>query len=144
MNTAIKLTNTVPALHVVSSRALADASDDTLLALARDGSRPAIDQLHRRHARPLVAWLRARNLRRDADDVVQDVFLILLTQPGSLPATGKVIPWLRGIAYRVARKKNALLCAEDLVASVERMFDPYDADTEGVLAEPENRRPLRF
>ena len=92
-----------PAASPLSIR---DASDDALVPLLRTGSRPAAGELYRRHAPALRRSLLARVSKDDAEDIVQDVFLVVVSDPRFTPAPGRLFPWLRGIANRLAAKRR--------------------------------------
>jgi DNA-directed RNA polymerase specialized sigma24 family protein len=79
--------------------ALEVATDDALVACVREGSRPAVGELYQRHSPKRRAALRkARVSRDDAEDIVQNVFVVLLNDPRFTPAPGRVGAWLQGVA----------------------------------------------
>ena len=96
----------------LSPLSIRDATDDALVSLLRSGSRPAAGELYRRHASALRAALRSRVSTDDAEDIVQNVFCVLLVDPRFTPAPGRLRPWLRGIANRMAAKRRSLLVEE--------------------------------
>jgi DNA-directed RNA polymerase specialized sigma24 family protein len=102
---------------------LRDATDDALVALARTGSRPAAGELYRRHAPAVRRSVTSRVSRDDAEDITQDVFLVLLTDPRFTPAPGRLGPWLRGIANRLAAKRRAQLVQESLLDGEKLLCD---------------------
>lgn len=78
-----------------------DRSDGELLRAVTDRDRDALRDLYDRHA----PWLRARLLRRCSnesvvEEVVQDVFVVVWTKPGSWRGSGDVAAWIWGIGIR--------------------------------------------
>ncbi len=84
---------------------LAEA-DAALVAAAREGDRRARDALYRRHA-PMVLGLAHRLLAgaSDADDLLQDVFVIALGGLHRLEDPQALASWLGGITVRLARRR---------------------------------------
>ena len=76
---------------------------DPLIRRAAHGERPAIELLARRYRRQLVSAARRRVNAIDADDVVQDLFVLLLV--GSLTPPGpreSASAWLGNTVAAVA------------------------------------------
>ena len=88
-----------------ASVSLRTLDDDALVAQLRDGSRAAVGELFRRHAPAIRAVVVARGGRNDADDVVQETFLVVLNGRFT-PAPGRTLGWLRGIAVRILSKRR--------------------------------------
>lgn len=86
-------------------RAAADAAaaDRSLIARIRDGDHTALAELYDRHGKTVYSI--ALSILRDpgrAEDVTQDVFITLWTQPERYnPEIGRFAPWF----YRVARNR---------------------------------------
>ncbi len=69
---------------------------------ARRGSRAAFCLLHDRYARVVYGVLLARVPKQDADDLVQEVFLIAWRKIGRLRNPDAVGPWLMKIARTIS------------------------------------------
>src|SRR5438105_10829433 len=85
-----------------------DDSDAELLRAAALGDERATRALVTRHVR--AAMLLAVQLLGDADeaeDTVQDAFLVVLRRAGDFDATAAFPAWLFGIVRRIARKVRA-------------------------------------
>jgi RNA polymerase sigma-70 factor (ECF subfamily) len=72
--------------------------DGALVASARDGDRVAFGRLHELHARMVHGILLARVPPRDADDLVQDVFLLAMTKIRTLRDGTSFGAWIATIA----------------------------------------------
>ena len=83
----------------VTNPVFSDRSDDVaLVSAARQGDREAFGQLYERFARMVYGILLARVPRRDAEDLVQDVFLSALRQLQGLRNDAAFPGWLAMIA----------------------------------------------
>jgi len=86
--------------------------DATLVALAREGDRSAIECLFVRYMPVIEASLAGRLPRVDKDDLVQDVLVGALVNLGRLRDSARVGPWFMSIArhklhgYYKARKRE--------------------------------------
>jgi RNA polymerase sigma-70 factor (ECF subfamily) len=99
----------------------AEASDETLLAEARLGSREALNILFRRYAR-LVRGIALRVLRdaSEADDLVQDVFLLLHRLSRSFDGSrGSGQHWILQMTYRRAISRRRYLSSRHFYSRVE-------------------------
>src|SRR3954471_17349915 len=77
----------------------ADATeDDGLVCAALAGSRPAFGELYVRYARLVHGILLAKVPPKDAEDLVQDVFLAAMRQLSGLRTAGAFRGWLCSIA----------------------------------------------
>lgn len=108
--------------------------DAALVRAARTGDRAAFGRLHNRHAGMVFAILLARVPRADADDLVQDVFLIALQRLDSLRDDEAFGGWLATIARHAAaehhrRKRSTQELPDDLPQSNMR-HDPMRASPE--------------
>ncbi len=74
------------------------ASDAEWLARARAGDRRAFEQLFLRYAPMVHGILLARVPRADADDLMQDVFLVALQRLSSFDGTERLGAWLATVA----------------------------------------------
>ena len=118
------------------------ASDDALVALLRARThtrgapaRAAVAELYARHA-PMLRNIGSKHLgRRDGEDVVQDVFIVMLADARFLPARGRVAPWLRGVAMNVIAKKKRGSAETDLVDSDALLSDPLAKGEEATPSE---------
>lgn len=81
----------------------AGTSDAALVAAAREGDRAAFGALYARHAAMVHGILLARVPRRDAEDLVQDVFVRAMRRIGALRRDDAFGPWLAAIARNRAR-----------------------------------------
>ena len=81
-----------------------DAPDEVrLVEAARDGDRTAFGRLYDRYARMVHGILLARVPLRDVDDLVHDVFLIVLPRLHSLRDARRFGAWLGAIARNRAK-----------------------------------------
>jgi len=69
-----------------------------LVESAQQGDRPAFAALYRRFTRTIHGIVLARVPRADADDVVQDVFLVAMERLGTLHDPAAFAGWLSAIA----------------------------------------------
>lgn len=76
----------------------APGADARLVAAARDGDRAAFGELYERYGRMVHGILLARVPRADAEDLVQEAFLLAWRRLGSLRDTAAFGPWLAAIA----------------------------------------------
>src|SRR6185369_1677477 len=89
--------------HVVSrardTAASSPAPEDlALVEAARGGDRGAFEELYRRYARMVHGIVLARVPRDEADDVVQEVFILVLRRIPDLRADASFGGWLATIA----------------------------------------------
>ncbi len=88
---------------------LTDPSQDlALLREMRNGNAAAFEQLYRRHHAPLYRFALLRCSSRDtADDVVQEIFMGLLTNSFNFdPTRGALQSFLFGVARNLAMKRD--------------------------------------
>ena len=108
------------------------AGDD--VALARAGDRVAFGRLFDRYAAMVHGVLLARVPKADADDLVQDVFVVALERLGALKEQASVGGWLATIARNRAidflRGRPQLVPLPDTLEVV----DPRRAEVSQVLA----------
>lgn len=96
---------------VIVSLPVADLSDEALLEQVAAGSRDALSQLFRRHAR-VVRNVARRILRHEAeaDDLVQDVFIFLFRKAALFKAThGSAQSWIVQATYHRAFNRRSYL-----------------------------------
>ncbi len=77
--------------------------DDNLVRAAAAGDRAAFGEIYTRYARMVHAILLARVPPREAEDLVQDVFLSAMKQLGGLRTAAAFRGWLGAIARNRAR-----------------------------------------
>jgi RNA polymerase sigma-70 factor, ECF subfamily len=96
-------------------------SDETAVAMARNGDRDAFRALVERHSRYLfrIVYRLTRNVE-DAQDVVQDTWLKAHAQLGRFEARANVRTWLTRIAIN---------CAIDHLRTMRRREPAYDPST---------------
>src|SRR5438309_11797325 len=89
--------------------------DEGLIAAASQGDRGAFGELYSRYARMVHGILLARVPPRDAEDLVQDVFMSAMRQLRVLRTAAAFRGWLAAIArnraidyYRDSRERTAL------------------------------------
>ena len=82
---------------LVQAEARSD-EDDTLIAAAARGDRPAFGELYSRYARMVHGILLARVPPGDAEDLVQDVFMSAMRQLKVLRTAAAFKGWLAAIA----------------------------------------------
>ena len=79
-----------------------DDSDEALLTRVADGDRQALAQAYARHAGSLLAYL--AHLTGDplaAEDLVQELFLVVWRDAGRYRGSASVRAWLYGIAHNL-------------------------------------------
>jgi RNA polymerase sigma-70 factor, ECF subfamily len=80
-----------------------DATDESLLDSMTAGSEDALSELIRRHRRSVLAVAtRIVSSQADAEEVAQDVFLILWTRASRFRGEAQVTTWIHAIARNVA------------------------------------------
>jgi RNA polymerase sigma-70 factor (ECF subfamily) len=80
--------------------------DDSLIAAAAQGDRSAFGELYTRYARMVHGILLARVPPRDAEDLVQDVFMSAMRQLRVLRTAAAFRGWLAAIARNRAIDSN--------------------------------------
>ena len=103
-----------------------------LVVAAREGDRSAFGQLYQRHARMVHGVLLARVAPADADDLVQDVFLLALRNLASLREPAAFPGWLLTIARNRANDFHRHPQAFDEITdeaapSLSRAGEDYEA-----------------
>src|SRR5271170_3195317 len=91
----------------ITASSLRSETDESLVALLPTHTSLVVGEMYRRFAPKLRTAATRRVGESDADDVVQDVFLIVLSEARFRPAPGRLLPWLAGIAKRVADRRRA-------------------------------------
>ncbi len=81
-----------------------NADDERLVRAARRGVPRAFDELHRRYAPLVHGILLARVPPEDADDLLQDVFVLAMRKLWTLRDAGAIGPWLARIARNAAAR----------------------------------------
>lgn len=118
-----------------ASRAGAEPDVAAWARAARDGDAGAFARLHERYARMIHAIVLARVPAREAEDLVQDVFLKALGSVARLRDAGAFGPWLCRIARNRTvdyhRRKKPV---EPLVADVPRDAPPAAEAQEALRA----------
>jgi hypothetical protein len=122
-----------------------------LIEAVRRGSRPAFDELVRRHMQPAFALAyRILNQREDAEDVVQEAFMAALAAIDSFDEQRAFAPWFSRIVVNRAlnvRKRWAARPADrvpgDGIASTRRrpQLSPSRARSASACTAPSTRCP---
>src|SRR5438105_5241048 len=95
--------------------------DDALIAAAAQGDRSAFGELYSRYARMVHGILLARVPPKDAEDLVQDVFMSAMRQLRALHTAAAFRGWLAAIARnRAIDYFRAARHTAELDATVER------------------------
>ncbi|MCP4455195.1 MAG: RNA polymerase sigma factor [Planctomycetes bacterium] len=77
-----------------------EVSDEHLMGRAMQGSRESFEQIVQRHSTNLLRFVGSRvYVAQDAEDIVQDVFLIVYTHMDRFSCDGSFKAWLYTIAY---------------------------------------------
>jgi len=85
-------------LTLVTEEPAAGLADEELIRAAAGGDRPAFGELYVRYARLVHGILLARVPPRDAEDLVQDVFMTALRRMNELRTAAAFRGWLAAIA----------------------------------------------
>ena len=97
------------------------STDAELVLRAQAGDRQAFGELHGRTARLVHAILLARGSAQEADDLVQDVFVVALSKLHTLDDPARFSPWLCAIARNKAkdlgRRRTVIPLPETLEAT---------------------------
>lgn len=88
--------------RVMEPERTASAEDALDIGAARGGDRGAFGRLYQRYARMVHGILLARVPSKDAEDLVQDVFLLAMRRLAGLRDAAAFGPWLASIARRRA------------------------------------------
>jgi len=97
---------------------LSDAEERLLVARTQLGDQEALGQLVRQYSPRLTWYVRRFGMGPDtSDDVVQEVWLVVLTKMGKLRDTAKFRPWLYGIARNKTRQYLALADQHEVLPS---------------------------
>jgi RNA polymerase sigma-70 factor (ECF subfamily) len=105
--------------HSTADVAAREFSDEELLLQVRNGDRPALALLFRRHA-PVVRSVCSKVLRDEgeADDLLQDVFLYIFHHAGAFdPSKGEATSWIVQMAYHRAFDRRRYLTARRFYSS---------------------------
>ncbi|MGA2979562.1 MAG: sigma-70 family RNA polymerase sigma factor [Terriglobales bacterium] len=89
------------------------AEDAILVSAARDGDRAAFGRLYDRYARMVHGVLLAKAPACEAEDLVQEVFLLALRRLSTLRETGSFGAWLAVIARNLANDYHRRSVPED-------------------------------
>ena len=119
----------------ITATSLRAETDESLVALLPIHTSLVVGEMYRRFAPKLRAAAARRVGESDADDVVQNVFTVVLTEARFRPAPGRILPWLAGIAKRVADRRRAEAYRETPVAADEALCDPWIEEIDGPLRE---------
>lgn len=118
-------------------------SDEVLLERALEGDRAAEEAIYRRHAHA-VANLAARMLRSraDAEDVLQETFVIALDRLDQVRDPSALKGWLLGIATSQVRRRFRRRRLLDVLGFVRDADDAVLARSASNDADPEARAEL--
>jgi len=123
----------------VREQLVPEPSEEALLVrAAREGDRAAFGRLYNQYARMVHGMLLAKVPAGEADDLVQDVFVLALRRLSTLREIGSFGAWLAAIARNLAKDHHRRSAAEDqLVVDVpedEIEFRMASADHENPAA----------
>lgn len=125
----------------VGRQSWGDTSDPSLLKSISDGSEDALHELIRRHGRSVrSAVARIVSGSADAEEVVQDVFLIIWKSAGTFRGQAKVTTWIQTIARNaaVSRRRRDRLTMSLTVRDVhlrEPISESCDPERRAVVGE---------
>lgn len=110
----------------------APAGDAELVARVRGGDTEAFGELHHRYKRLVHGILLARAPARDADDLVQEVFVSALERLDGLRQPERFGPWISQIARNRAtdhlrRRKTVVPLPDDLARPARRSAELAEA-----------------
>lgn len=88
-----------------SPASLADASDEQLMALAKEGEETAFSEFVRRHTETVHRWMARAVGEQDADDLTQDVFLKAYRGLGAFRGEAPPRAWLASIADNAVKNR---------------------------------------
>jgi RNA polymerase sigma-70 factor (ECF subfamily) len=105
-----------------------DPSDDDLIAACAAGDREAFGALYRRRRADVYRFaLHMTGSRAAAEDIAQDVFLVVMRQAHRYRGgEAGCVPWLLGIARNYVRRHMARRVLDSLHAGHERAIEPED------------------
>ena len=134
MNAIVKNANASTNVPNVSHLTL--VPQDPLIEALRSRSRRAASELHRRFAPSMLAMAKKRVPRDDADDIVQDAFLMALRAPSYPETLADLERWLHGLLFRAIDARRRTTARENLVDAVQCLLDrdsleEQDANNEG-------------
>jgi RNA polymerase sigma-70 factor (ECF subfamily) len=92
-----------------SPASLADASDEQLMALAKEGEEAAFSEFVRRHADTVHRWMARAVGEQEADDLTQDVFLKAYRGLGAFRGEAPPRAWLASIADNAVKNRYRAL-----------------------------------
>jgi RNA polymerase sigma-70 factor (ECF subfamily) len=107
--------------------------DDTMVKAARTGDRAAFGLLYDRYARMVHGLLLARVDVDDAEDLVQDVFVIALRRLSTLREPRNIGAWLAAIARNLANDHYRHSMPEDQLTG-----DAVDDEIKGGMSSPDD------
>jgi RNA polymerase sigma-70 factor (ECF subfamily) len=84
---------------------LADASDEQLIALAKEGDADAFSQLVQRHAETVHRWMARAAGEQEADDLTQEVFLKAYRGLSGFRGEAPPRAWLASIADNAVKNR---------------------------------------
>jgi len=89
----------------------------------------ALAEVVQEHARALFAGATALGFSRDqAEDLVQDVFVVFLQRMDSFEGRSQLRTWLFGILYRKAKEKRRITAVDDQTDLIESVLESrFDA-----------------
>jgi DNA-directed RNA polymerase specialized sigma24 family protein len=133
----------LPPSPIPTTLSLRDATDEALVAALSANASAAVGEMHRRFARQLRGLAVSLVGASNADDVVQDVFVVVLTEARFHPAPSRLLGWLFGITRRVASARRVQLHMERLEPADAMIADPWIEEIDGPEPKGRGRRSLR-
>ena len=121
----------LPPSPIPTPLTLRDATDEALVAALSTNPSASVGEMHRRFARKLRGLAVSLIGASDADDVVQDVFVVVLTEARFRPAPSRLPAWLSGITRRVANARRVQLHMERLEPADAMIVDRWIEEIDG-------------
>jgi RNA polymerase sigma-70 factor (ECF subfamily) len=117
-------------------QSLADASDEQLIAAAREGEQEAFSELVRRHLETVHRWMARAVGEQDADDLTQEVFLKAYRGLAGFRGDAPPRAWLASIADNAVKNRYRSRSRFRRIFAASR-DESNEADPPGHGASPE-------
>ena len=121
----------LPPSSIRAAISLRDATDEALVAALATNPSAAVGEMYRRFGRKLRGLAASLVGASDADDVVQDVFVVVLSEARFHPAPNRLAAWLGGITRRVANARRVQVHMERPEPADTMIADPWIEEIDG-------------